>query len=132
MQDSIARANDAAGEAVSGIRTVKSFNAKQSEKGRYDERLMDTHNIKTQRDTVRAVYLLVRRVSIQTLLQGHIPDEFVESKLNHNKHLNLYNFYATHIVFMKPQYISRLLYKLVSNGNMTIYFCDIILSSFPC
>ncbi|XP_053471374.1 antigen peptide transporter 2 [Ictalurus furcatus] len=62
VQDSIARANDAAGEAVSGIRTVKSFNAKQSEKGRYDERLMDTHNIKTQRDTVRAVYLLVRRL----------------------------------------------------------------------
>ncbi|MCJ8748012.1 hypothetical protein PDJAM_G00159940 [Pangasius djambal] len=63
VQDSIARANDAAGEAVSGIRTVKSFNTKQSEKCRYDERLMDTHNIKAQRDTVRAVYLLVRRLT---------------------------------------------------------------------
>ncbi|KAF4075232.1 hypothetical protein AMELA_G00232050 [Ameiurus melas] len=63
VQDSIARANDAAGEAVSGIRTVKSFNAKQSEKSRYDERLMDTHNIKAQRGTVRAVYLLVRRLT---------------------------------------------------------------------
>lgn len=65
VQDSIARANDAAGEAVSGIRTVKSFNAEQSEKRRYDERLMDTHNLKTRRDTVRAVYLLVRRVSMK-------------------------------------------------------------------
>ncbi|XP_060754915.1 antigen peptide transporter 2-like [Neoarius graeffei] len=63
VQDSIARANDAAGEAVSSIRTVKSFNAKQSEKCRYDERLMDTHNIKTRRDTVRALYLLVRRLT---------------------------------------------------------------------
>lgn len=65
MQDSIARANDAAGEAVSGIRTVKSFNAGQSEKSRYDERLKDTHNIKTRRHTVRIVYLLVRRVSMK-------------------------------------------------------------------
>ncbi|XP_060716371.1 antigen peptide transporter 2-like [Tachysurus vachellii] len=63
MQDSIARANDAAGEAVSGIRTVKSFNAGQSEKSRYDERLKDTHNIKTRRHTVRIVYLLVRRLT---------------------------------------------------------------------
>ncbi|KAM9454250.1 antigen peptide transporter 2-like [Clarias gariepinus] len=63
VQDSIARANDAAGEAVSGIRTVKSFNAKQSEKCRYDERLMATHNIKTQRDSVRALYLLLRRLT---------------------------------------------------------------------
>ncbi|KAI5089976.1 transporter associated with antigen processing, subunit type a, partial [Silurus meridionalis] len=63
VQDSIARANDAAGEAVSGIRTVKSFNALQSEKCRYDQRLMDTHNIKTRRGTVRAVYLLVRRLT---------------------------------------------------------------------
>ncbi|KAK3511122.1 hypothetical protein QTP70_032105 [Hemibagrus guttatus] len=63
VQDSIARANDAAGEAVSGIRTVKSFNAGQSEKSRYDERLMDTHNIKSRRHTVRIVYLLVRRLT---------------------------------------------------------------------
>ncbi|KAI4887199.1 hypothetical protein NFI96_018102 [Prochilodus magdalenae] len=62
VQDSIARANDAAGETVSGIRTVKSFNAEQSESHRYDDRLMDTHNLKTRRDTVRAVYLLVRRL----------------------------------------------------------------------
>ncbi|KAG7315896.1 hypothetical protein KOW79_020762 [Hemibagrus wyckioides] len=77
VQDSIARANDAAGEAVSGIRTIKSFNAKQSEKSRYDKRLMDTHNIKTQRDTVRALYLLVRRltelgVKVAMLYYGHL------------------------------------------------------------
>ncbi|KAG7315891.1 hypothetical protein KOW79_020757 [Hemibagrus wyckioides] len=63
VQDSIARANDAAGEAVSGIRTIKSFNAEQSEKSRYDERLMDTYNIKSRRHTVRIVYLLVRRLT---------------------------------------------------------------------
>uniref|UniRef100_A0A8B9L7K8 Transporter associated with antigen processing, subunit type a n=1 Tax=Astyanax mexicanus TaxID=7994 RepID=A0A8B9L7K8_ASTMX len=62
VQDSIGRANDAAGESVSGIRTVRSFNSEQNELRRYDGRLMDTHNLKTQRDTVRAVYLLVRRL----------------------------------------------------------------------
>ncbi|KAL7880489.1 hypothetical protein SRHO_G00027430 [Serrasalmus rhombeus] len=62
VQDSMARTNDAAGETVSGIRTVKSFNSEQSESCRYDDRLMDTHTLKTRRDTVRAVYLLVRRL----------------------------------------------------------------------
>ncbi|KAM9454224.1 antigen peptide transporter 2-like [Clarias gariepinus] len=77
VQDSIARANDAAAEAVSGIRTVKSFNAKQREKCRYDERLMDTHNIKTRRDSIRGLYLLVRRltelgVKVAVLYYGHL------------------------------------------------------------
>ncbi|XP_036451872.1 uncharacterized protein LOC118825392 [Colossoma macropomum] len=62
VQDSMARTNDAAGETVSGIRTVKSFNSEQSESCRYNDRLMDTHNLKTRRGTVRAVYLLVRRL----------------------------------------------------------------------
>ncbi|KAI4898291.1 hypothetical protein NFI96_033494 [Prochilodus magdalenae] len=62
VQDSMARANDAAGETVSGIRTVKSFNSEQSESRRYDDRLMDIHNLKSRRGTVRAVYLLVRRL----------------------------------------------------------------------
>ncbi|XP_076865655.1 antigen peptide transporter 2a [Brachyhypopomus gauderio] len=62
VQDSMARASDTAGEAVSGIRTVKSFNTQQSESHRYNDRLVNTHNLKTQRDTVRAVYLLVRRL----------------------------------------------------------------------
>ncbi|KAG9330198.1 hypothetical protein JZ751_026115 [Albula glossodonta] len=60
VQDSIARANDVAGEGVAGIRTVRSFNSEQSEAQRYDDKLMDIHNLKTRRDTVRAVYLLVR------------------------------------------------------------------------
>ncbi|XP_035284118.1 antigen peptide transporter 2a isoform X1 [Anguilla anguilla] len=62
VQDSIARANDVAGECVAGIRTVRSFNTERCEAHRYDDRLMDTHNLKTRRDTVRAVYLLVRRL----------------------------------------------------------------------
>ncbi|XP_045549542.1 antigen peptide transporter 2a isoform X3 [Salmo salar] len=63
MQDSMARANEAAGETVAGIRTVRSFNTERSEAGRYDHRLMDTHNLKTRRDTVRAVYLLLKRLT---------------------------------------------------------------------
>ncbi|KAJ8335313.1 hypothetical protein SKAU_G00409520 [Synaphobranchus kaupii] len=62
VQDSIAQANDAAGECVAAIRTVRSFNTEQTEARHYDDRLMDTHNLKTRRDTVRAVYLLIRRV----------------------------------------------------------------------
>ncbi|XP_036371981.1 antigen peptide transporter 2a [Megalops cyprinoides] len=62
VQDSIARANDVAGEGVAGIRTVRSFNTECSESRRYDDRLMDTHNLKTHRDSVRAVYLLIRRL----------------------------------------------------------------------
>lgn len=65
----MARANEAAGETVGGIRTVRSFKTEQHEAGRYNDRLMDTHNLKTRRDTVRAVYLLLRRVS----MQGSLP-----------------------------------------------------------
>uniref|UniRef100_A0A3B3Q8S8 Transporter associated with antigen processing, subunit type a n=1 Tax=Paramormyrops kingsleyae TaxID=1676925 RepID=A0A3B3Q8S8_9TELE len=63
VQDSIARGNDAAGEAVAGIRTVRSFSAEQREATRYGDKLMDTHSLKTRRDTVRAVYLLLRRLT---------------------------------------------------------------------
>ncbi|XP_050961212.1 antigen peptide transporter 2a [Labeo rohita] len=63
VQDSIAQANETAGEAVSGIRTVKSFKTELGEAHRYDVRLMKTHNLKTRRDTVRAIYLLVRRMT---------------------------------------------------------------------
>ncbi|MBN3314024.1 TAP1 protein, partial [Atractosteus spatula] len=62
VQDSVARANEAAGESVSGIRTLRSFNTEESEARRYDSRLEDTHLLKTRRDTVRAVYLLLRRL----------------------------------------------------------------------
>ncbi|KAA0710081.1 Antigen peptide transporter 2 [Triplophysa tibetana] len=63
VQDSMARANETAGEAVSGVRTVKSFRMEKGEAGRYGVCLMDTHNLKTRRDTVRAIYLLARRVT---------------------------------------------------------------------
>uniref|UniRef100_A0A672RHY5 ABC-type antigen peptide transporter n=1 Tax=Sinocyclocheilus grahami TaxID=75366 RepID=A0A672RHY5_SINGR len=63
VQDSMAQANETAGEAVSGIRTVKSFRTELGETRRYDVRLMETHNLKTRRDTVRAIYLLVRRMT---------------------------------------------------------------------
>jgi len=62
MQDSMARATEAANEVVFGIRVVRSFNTEKHEANRYDKRLMETHNLKTRRDTVRAVYLLARRV----------------------------------------------------------------------
>lgn len=64
VQDSVARANETAGEAVAGVRTVRSFRMEPSEARRYDDRLTDTHNLKTRRDTVRAIYLLVRRVGL--------------------------------------------------------------------
>ncbi|XP_071356556.1 antigen peptide transporter 2a [Trachinotus anak] len=63
MQDSMALANEAASEVVSGIRVVRSFNAEKHEASRYDNRLMDTHALKTRRDIVRAVYLLARRLT---------------------------------------------------------------------
>uniref|UniRef100_A0A3Q1FL28 Transporter associated with antigen processing, subunit type a n=1 Tax=Acanthochromis polyacanthus TaxID=80966 RepID=A0A3Q1FL28_9TELE len=63
MQDSMALANEAANEVVSGIRVVQSFNTKTHEACRYDNRLMDIHKLKTRRDTVRAIYLLVRRLT---------------------------------------------------------------------
>ncbi|KAG1948516.1 antigen peptide transporter 2a [Pimephales promelas] len=63
VQDSIAQSNETAGEVVSGIRTVKSFRTELGEAHRYDVCLMETHNLKTRRDTVRAIYLLVRRMT---------------------------------------------------------------------
>ncbi|KAM3858532.1 antigen peptide transporter 2a [Diretmus argenteus] len=63
VQDSMALANDAANEVVSGIRVVRSFNTERGEVRRYDNRLMDTHNLKTRRDTVRAVYVLTQRLT---------------------------------------------------------------------
>lgn len=63
VQSSMARVNEAAGEAVGGIRVVRSFNTLRGEARCYDDRLMDTHNLKMKRDTVRAVYLLVRRLT---------------------------------------------------------------------
>ncbi|XP_044027715.1 antigen peptide transporter 2a [Siniperca chuatsi] len=63
VQDSMALANEAANEAVSSIHVVRSFNTEKQEARRYDDRLMDTHILKTRRDTVTAVYLLARRLT---------------------------------------------------------------------
>uniref|UniRef100_A0A8C4RW17 Transporter associated with antigen processing, subunit type a n=1 Tax=Erpetoichthys calabaricus TaxID=27687 RepID=A0A8C4RW17_ERPCA len=62
VQDSIALANDTAGEVVSGIKTVRSFSAEDREAERYEKNLQDIHNLKTKRDTIRAAYLLIRRL----------------------------------------------------------------------
>lgn len=72
MQDSMALANEAANEVVSGIRVVRSFNREKYEACRYDDRLMDTHNLKTRRSTVSAVYLLARRVRSFEFLTGGV------------------------------------------------------------
>uniref|UniRef100_A0A8C9XBC7 Transporter associated with antigen processing, subunit type a n=1 Tax=Sander lucioperca TaxID=283035 RepID=A0A8C9XBC7_SANLU len=63
MQASMALTNEVANEVLSGIHVVRSFNTEKHEARRYDDRLMDTHNIKTRRDTVTAVYLLARRMT---------------------------------------------------------------------
>ncbi|GAA6234397.1 antigen peptide transporter 2-like [Lates japonicus] len=63
VQDSMALANEAANEVVSSIRVVRSFNTEKHEACRYDAQLMDKHTLKTRRDTVRAVYLLTRRLT---------------------------------------------------------------------
>ncbi|XP_038581476.1 antigen peptide transporter 2a [Micropterus salmoides] len=63
VQDSMALANEAANEVVSNIHVVRSFNTEKHENRRYHNRLMDTHTLKTRRDTVRAVYLLARRLT---------------------------------------------------------------------
>lgn len=58
----MARTNDSANEVVFGIRVVRSFNTEKHEADRYDKRLLETHSLKIRRDTVRAIYLLGRRV----------------------------------------------------------------------
>lgn len=62
MQNSMARTNDTANEVVFGIQVVRSFHTETHEASRYDKRLMETHSLKKRRDTVRAIYLLARRV----------------------------------------------------------------------
>ncbi|MEQ2311278.1 hypothetical protein AMECASPLE_018194, partial [Ameca splendens] len=63
IQNSMAHTNDTANEAVFGIRVVRSFNSEKHEADRYDKGLLETHSLKTRRDTVRAVYLLARRLT---------------------------------------------------------------------
>ncbi|MGH0137670.1 UNVERIFIED_CONTAM: hypothetical protein FKN15_018641 [Acipenser sinensis] len=61
VQDSIARSNEAAGEAVSAIKTVRSFATEDTEAKRYDSKLSDTQRLKNSRDTFRAAHLLLQR-----------------------------------------------------------------------
>ncbi|XP_026155850.1 antigen peptide transporter 2a isoform X2 [Mastacembelus armatus] len=63
IQDSMALANEAASEVVSGVQVVRSFNSEKHEARRYDKRMMDTHNLKIRRDIVTSVYLLARRLT---------------------------------------------------------------------
>lgn len=63
VQDAMANANDAANEVVSNIQVVRSFNNEQHEAKRYTQSLNVIHELKTRRDTVRAIYLLVRRLT---------------------------------------------------------------------
>uniref|UniRef100_A0A3Q2FNH6 Transporter associated with antigen processing, subunit type a n=1 Tax=Cyprinodon variegatus TaxID=28743 RepID=A0A3Q2FNH6_CYPVA len=63
MQDSMARATEAVNEVVFGIRLVRSFSTEKHEANRYNKRLLEIHTFKTQRDTVRAVYVLAWRVT---------------------------------------------------------------------
>ncbi|XP_029976533.1 antigen peptide transporter 2a [Salarias fasciatus] len=63
MQDSMAQASEAANEVVFGIRLVRSFNTEKQEARRYGRRLSEIRALRNRRDTVRAVYLLVRRIT---------------------------------------------------------------------
>ncbi|XP_034401173.1 antigen peptide transporter 2a [Cyclopterus lumpus] len=63
VQDSTAQAAEVVNEVVSSIHAVRSFNTEKHEARRYDDCLMDTHNLKTQQSTLRAVYLLARRLT---------------------------------------------------------------------
>ncbi|KAI3358843.1 hypothetical protein L3Q82_015241, partial [Scortum barcoo] len=82
VQDSMAVANEAANEVVSGIRVVRSFNTEKHEARRYDDRLMDTHTLKTRRDIVSAVYLLARRLTglaMQVFMLYYVRRLFIRS-----------------------------------------------------
>ncbi|XP_061615867.1 antigen peptide transporter 2a [Phyllopteryx taeniolatus] len=61
--DSTTAANDTANEIISAVRTVRSFRAEKREARRYENRLLDTHRLKTRRDTVRVVSLLAQRLT---------------------------------------------------------------------
>uniref|UniRef100_A0AAQ4RGA3 Transporter associated with antigen processing, subunit type a n=1 Tax=Gasterosteus aculeatus aculeatus TaxID=481459 RepID=A0AAQ4RGA3_GASAC len=63
VHDSMALANEVVNEVVSSIHVLRSFNTEKHEARRYDDRLMDTHILKTRQNAVRAVYLLARRLT---------------------------------------------------------------------
>uniref|UniRef100_A0A3Q2YI28 Transporter associated with antigen processing, subunit type a n=1 Tax=Hippocampus comes TaxID=109280 RepID=A0A3Q2YI28_HIPCM len=62
VHDSMTAANETANEIILAVRTVRSFNAEKHEARHYDDRLMDTHRVKTRRETVRFISLLAQRL----------------------------------------------------------------------
>ncbi|CAM2101302.1 unnamed protein product [Caretta caretta] len=62
VQDSLARSGEVVREVVSSIETVRSFAAEDEESRRYDAALMETHQLASRRDQVRALYLLFQRL----------------------------------------------------------------------
>ncbi|KAM9824021.1 antigen peptide transporter 2-like [Neosynchiropus ocellatus] len=71
LQDSMAVTNEAVCEVISGVRTVRSFNAHQHERQRYNQHLKKMRALKTRRDAVQALYKLGRRLagfSMQVLM----------------------------------------------------------------
>jgi len=56
-QDALARANEAAEEAIAGIRTVRSFSREAAEAARYGERIWESYGISRRRMRVVAVFI---------------------------------------------------------------------------
>ncbi|CAB1415087.1 unnamed protein product [Pleuronectes platessa] len=81
MQSSMASANEAVTEVVYSIRVARSFNAERHEARRYGVRLRDIQVLRNRRDIVRAVYLLVRRLTglVMQVLMLYYGRLFIQS-----------------------------------------------------
>ncbi|XP_060948274.1 antigen peptide transporter 2a [Limanda limanda] len=81
MQNSMASANEAATEVVYSIRVARSFNAEKQEARRYGDRLMGIQALRNRRDIVRAVYLLVQRLTglVMQVLMLYYGRLFIQS-----------------------------------------------------
>ncbi len=62
-QDALARANEAAEEAIAGIRTVRSFAREAAEAGRYSERVWESFGVSRRRIRVVALFVGVMTLS---------------------------------------------------------------------
>jgi ATP-binding cassette subfamily B protein len=56
-QDALARANEAAEEAIAGIRTVRSFSREQAETERYSDRVWESFEVSRRRIRVMAIFV---------------------------------------------------------------------------
>ncbi|KAM8952628.1 antigen peptide transporter 2 [Pelodytes ibericus] len=86
VQDAVARSSDIAKEILESVRTVHSFDAVDDESKRYEASLTEIHELQTRRDMVRAVYLLLIRLTnlatqVAMLIYGQvlIQNEFISS-----------------------------------------------------